>query len=148
MHRRLRYHCHCNCRPHDDGVVAVVDAQASLPLSRWCHLPHNNGLVALDPRRCCCPRCDCIIAVLKLVSSPSSQWRHRHHRCLCPSDSLASWHRRRRCAGVFAVVAMAIVALVMMASSPLLMRRGVSAVVKLALLPSPLVIELVASLTF
>jgi hypothetical protein len=148
MCRHLCRRRHCDCCPHDDGVIAVVNAQASLPLSRWCRLPRNNGIIAIDPQRCCCPRRDCIVAVLKLESLPSSLWCPRHHRCHRPRGLLASWHRRRRCAGIFAVVAMAIVALITMASSPLLMHRRVSAVVELALSPSPLVIKLVASPTF
>jgi hypothetical protein len=41
-----------------------------LPLSRWCHRPHNNGIVALDPQRCWCPHYNGIVAVLKLASLP------------------------------------------------------------------------------
>ncbi len=111
------------------------------------HLPCNNGIIALDPRRCCCPHCDCIVAILKLASLPSLQWCPCHHPCHCPRCSLANWHCRRQCTGIFAVVAMANVALITMASSPLLMRRCVSAIVELALLPLPLVVELVSSPT-
>ncbi len=148
MRRHLCHCCHCDCCPHDDGVVAIVNAQASLLLSRWCCLPRNNGIVALDPRWCCCPCRDCIVAVLKLALLPSLQWRPHHHQCHHPHGSLASWHCRCQCAGIFAVVAIAIVALVMMASLPLLMHRRVSMVVELALSSLPLVIKLVASPTF
>ncbi len=108
-------------------------------------LPCNNGAVALDPQRCCCPRCDCIIAILKLAPLPSSQWCRRHHQCHCPLCLSASWHRRHQCAGIFAIFAMANFALVTMTSSPLLMRRRVFIIVELALLPLPLIIELVLS---
>ncbi len=41
---------------------------------------------------CCCPCCDGINEVFKLVSSPLSQWCHHH----------------RQCTGVFAIVTMAL----------------------------------------
>ncbi len=134
-----------HCCLHDNGVIAVIDAQASLPSSKWRCLPHNNGVVALDLWWCCCPSCDCAVAILKLASSPSSQWRCRHHQCHCPRRLSASWHCHRQCAGIFAVIAMSILALITMAPSLLLMRRRVSAVVELALLPLPLVVKLVSS---
>ncbi len=71
--------CHCNCCPHDAGIVTIVDAQMSLPLLRWCHCPCINGIVALDPQHCCCPCCNGIIAIFKLALLPSSQWHCRHH---------------------------------------------------------------------
>ncbi len=111
------------------------------------HLPCTKGIVALHPRRCCCPRHDCVIAILKLASLPSSQWWCRHHRCHHPHCLSASWHRRCQCAGIFAGVAMANVALVTMGSLPLLMHRLVSAVVELALSSLPLVVKLVSSPT-
>jgi hypothetical protein len=147
MRRRLCRHCHCNFRPYDDGLVAIVDAQAPLPSLRWCCLPCNNRTVAPDPRQCCCPCHDCIVAILKLVLLHSLQWCCCHDRCHCPCCLSASWHCRRQCAGVFAIVAMAIVALITMASLPLLMRRRVCVVVKLALSPLPLVVKLVSSPT-
>jgi hypothetical protein len=36
MPRRLCRHYDCDCRPHHDGVITVIDAQASLLLSSWC----------------------------------------------------------------------------------------------------------------
>jgi hypothetical protein len=48
----------------------LLGLQRSLLLSRWCCLPGNNGIVALDLQWCCCPHCDGIVAVLKLASSP------------------------------------------------------------------------------
>jgi hypothetical protein len=51
-------------------LFTVVDAQTSLPLLRWCLLPRNNGIVALDLQWCRCPHCNGVIAVLKLASSP------------------------------------------------------------------------------
>jgi hypothetical protein len=61
--------------PNDDGIVTVVDAQTSLPLSRCCHLPRNNGIVALDPQWHCCPHCNGVVAVLKLASLPNFSWQ-------------------------------------------------------------------------
>ncbi len=110
-------------------------------------LPCNKGVVAPDPRWCCCPGRDCVIAVLKLVSLPSSQWCCCHHRCHRPRCSSASWHCCCQCAGVFAGVVMANVALVTMVSLILLMRRCASAVVELALSSLPLVVKLVLSPT-
>jgi hypothetical protein len=90
------YHCcDCNGCPHDNCVVAVVNAQVSLPLLRWRCCPHNNGIVALDPRWCCCPCCDGIIAILKLGLLPSLQWHCCHHQCCCPCFLLSSWHSYR-----------------------------------------------------
>jgi hypothetical protein len=43
----------------------------------------------------CCPFCNGIVEVFKLVSSPLSQWRHHHPQC----------------AGVFAIVTMALLPL-------------------------------------
>ena len=48
MHRSLFRHYNCDCRPHHDGVVTVVDVQASLLLLSWCHCPRNSGFIALD----------------------------------------------------------------------------------------------------
>ncbi len=64
--------------PNDNGIVAVVNAQTSLLLLRWCHHPRNNGIVALDPQRPCCPHCNGIIAVLKLASLPCFHCRRLH----------------------------------------------------------------------
>jgi hypothetical protein len=33
--------------PNDNGIVAVVNAQTSLLLWRWCLCPCNNGIIAL-----------------------------------------------------------------------------------------------------
>ncbi len=142
MRKRLCHCCHCNCCPHDNGFVAVVYVQASLLLPSWHECPHNNGVVAPDLWRCCCPRHDGVIAVLKLLLLPLLQWRCCHHPCCCPWCSLSSWCPRCWCGGIFAAVPMAIVALVMMASSPLSVRRHVSAVVELVLLPLLLVVKL------
>jgi hypothetical protein len=48
MHRSLFRHYNCDIRPHHDGVVTVVDVQASLLLLSWCHCPRNSGFIALD----------------------------------------------------------------------------------------------------
>ncbi len=64
--------------------------EASLPLSKYC----------------CCPCCDGIDEVIKLVSSPLSQWRN-HHRCtgvfaIVTMASLPSlrWHHCQDCTGI------------------------------------------------
>ncbi len=55
---------------------------------------------------CCCPCCDGIDEVVKLVSSPLSQWRH-HHRCTgvftivtMASLPLLRWHHCQDCTGI------------------------------------------------
>jgi hypothetical protein len=106
MRRRLCHCCHCNCCPHGNGSVAVVDLQASLPSLSWHHCPGNKGTVAL---------CNGVVAVLKLASSPLLQWHCCHHRCRPPRHLLSSWHCCRQCAGIFAIAMMAIVALFTMA---------------------------------
>jgi hypothetical protein len=62
MHRRL-YHC---C----DGAIAVIDVQASLPLSSW----HCYSFCLSSSWRHC-PCCDGIIAVNVQASLPLLQWR-------------------------------------------------------------------------
>ncbi len=123
MCRRVCHHCYCNCCPHDDGIIAIVNAQASLLLWSWHCCPHNNSIVTLDLQRRCCPCCDGVVAIFKLALLPLLQWGHCHHQCHCPCCSPASWHHCRQCAGLFANVAMAIVALVTMVLSPLSMHR-------------------------
>ncbi len=79
-----RWLCHCcnwDCCTHYDGVVAIVDAQASLPSLRWHCCSCNNGIVALDLQQHCCPCCDGFVAIPKLALSPSLQLRHCHHHC-------------------------------------------------------------------
>ncbi len=55
---------------------------------------------------CCCPCCNGIDEVIKLVSSPLSQWHH-HHRCTgvfaivtMTSLPLLRWHHCRDCTGI------------------------------------------------
>jgi hypothetical protein len=77
--RHLCYCHNCDCCPHDDGIVAVVSVQPSLPSLRWhCHLC-NIGIVVLELQWCCCSCCDGVVAVLKLALLPSLQWSHCHH---------------------------------------------------------------------
>jgi hypothetical protein len=69
--RRVFCRCpNCNFHLNDNCIVANVNSQTSLPLLRRCHCSRTNGTVALDPQRCCCPHCNGIIAVLKLVALP------------------------------------------------------------------------------
>jgi hypothetical protein len=93
----LMQSCHnnCDCWPHDNGFVAVVNAQASLQLSSWCCCPCNNGVVALGLQHCCFPCCDGIVAILKLALLPLSQW------CLC----------HHQCAGILTIITMALLPL-------------------------------------
>ncbi len=95
MRRCLCRCCNCNCCPHDNDAIAIVNGQASLPLLRWYCPPHNNGVDALDLRWRCCPLCNGIVAILKLVLLPLLQWRHCHHQC----------------AGILAVIVMALLSL-------------------------------------
>ncbi len=97
--------------------------QASFLSSSWRYCSHNNGIIALDLQRRCCPCSDGIVDVFKLAPLPSLQWRCHCHCCHCPCCSLSSWCHCHRCAGIFVLVMMAIVALVTMALSPLSMRR-------------------------
>jgi hypothetical protein len=107
MHRHLCHCCDCKCHPHNDGIVTIVDAQASLPLPSWhCH-PHNNGTIALDLGWCCPPCCNGVVAILKLASLPLLQWRHHHHQCCCPCCSLSSWCHCPCCYGIIAIDAQA-----------------------------------------
>jgi hypothetical protein len=62
MRRHLCHHCDCDCRPHHDGVVTVVDAQASLLLLSWCVIALVT--VALSPLILIH---DGVVAVLKLA---------------------------------------------------------------------------------
>ncbi len=118
------WHCH----PRHDGVVAV-NAQVSSLLLRW--------QLLLLSQWCCCP-CQCtgisavvelvllpLLIVVYLMSLPMLWWRFCH-----------------QCAGIFAVVAIAIVAFMTMVSLLLLMRKcpcphwaGIIALVTMASLP-------------
>jgi uncharacterized membrane protein len=56
---------------------------------------------------CCCPCCDGINEVFKLVSSPLSQWRHHHRQCTgifafvtMASLPLLHWRHCQDCTGV------------------------------------------------
>jgi hypothetical protein len=93
--------------------VVTLVVIALLPSSSWRCCPYHNGIVVI------------IINVIVLVT--------RQQARIAAVNAQAS----------FLFVAMAILALVMMASLPLLMHRRISAVVKLALLPWPHVIKLV-----
>ena len=62
MGRHLCCRCNCNCRPHHDGVVTIVDVQASLLLLSWCIVPLVT--VASSPLILIC---DGIVAVLNLA---------------------------------------------------------------------------------
>jgi hypothetical protein len=103
MHRRLCRCCNCNCHPHDNGVIAVFDVQASLLSSRLNCCPCNNGGVALDLQQHCYPCRNGIICILKLASLPLSQM----------TLSLSSMHRHpyRHCDGVVALIAMVLLSL-------------------------------------
>ncbi len=63
----------CNCCPHDNCVVAVVNAHASLPLSSWHYFPCNNSNIVFDPGWYSYLCHDGIVAILKLALSPLLQ---------------------------------------------------------------------------
>jgi hypothetical protein len=126
--RRLCCGRNCDCCPHDNGIIAIVDAQASLLSSRWRCCPCNNGIVTLDSQWLCCP--------VAMASLPSSSWRC----CPCCNGVVVIINvvALVACcqAGIFAIDAQASlpstcrclhccrdVALVTMASLPLSMRR-------------------------
>ncbi len=79
MGMHLHHFCNCNCCPHDNGIDAVVNVQASLPLSSWHCCSCNNGIVALDLQRPCCPHCNGAVVILKLALLPSLQWHCQYH---------------------------------------------------------------------
>jgi hypothetical protein len=58
MRRRLCHYCHCHCCPHNNGIIAIFNAQASLPSLSWCCCPRNNGVAAYDRQQQCCSRCN------------------------------------------------------------------------------------------
>jgi hypothetical protein len=55
------------CRPHHNGVVAIINSQVSLPLSQWRHCP--LALAPLPTLRGCCG----VVAPIALTSLPSHQ---------------------------------------------------------------------------
>jgi len=59
---RLCCHYDCDCRPHHDGVITVVDAQASLLLLSWCLV----ALVTVTSPPLILIR-DGVVAILKLA---------------------------------------------------------------------------------
>jgi hypothetical protein len=81
MCRHLCHRCNCNCWPHDDRIVAIVNAQVSFLWSSWRHSPCNNGAVTLDPQQHCFSYWDGIVAIHKLSSLPLLQWCLCHHQC-------------------------------------------------------------------
>jgi hypothetical protein len=88
-------------------------------------------VLLLSSRWHSCPHCNGVIIIIDVIALVS-----------CWQAGIAAVD-----AQAYLPVAMANVALVTMASSPLLMRRLVSAIVKLALLPLPLVVKLMLSPT-
>jgi hypothetical protein len=125
MRRHLCHHCDCTCCPHDNGIIASVNVQASLLLSIWCCCPCNNGVVALDLQHCCCPCYNGLIAILQLALLPLSKWRRCHHQCagVLPIIAMAllpslQWHCFPQYAGIFAIIAIAIDTLNAMVSLP------------------------------
>ncbi len=67
MCRHLCHRHNCDCCPHDYGVVALVDAQASLLSLSWRCCPPNNGAIAHDLQRHCFSLCNGAL--------PSSCWQ-------------------------------------------------------------------------
>ncbi len=95
MYRRL-----CCCQA---GVVAlIVMVLPSLMRRHLCSL----GIFAML-KYCCCPCCDGINEVFKLVSSPLSQWRHHHCQCtgIFAIETMAllpslHWRQCQDCTGI------------------------------------------------
>ncbi len=82
MHRHLCHGCNGHCHPHDDGIIAIVDVQASLPSSSWhCHP------LALLPLIC-----DSLVALATMALLPFSSW-HCHP---CPCRSPGIWRQTDR----------------------------------------------------
>ncbi len=124
------------CCPHHNCVIAIVDAQKSLPLSRWRHRPCCTGA----------------IVNIAWVLLPLLHWGHHHYS----ADLLM--HRHHCKPGIFAIIVITllpllqgrcchcqagVVALVKMASSPSSILRhlcrchdGIIALVAMAPLPT------------
>jgi hypothetical protein len=99
----------CHCRPHwcccpcHDGIIAIINAQVSLPLSQWRWRPHCAGAIAnniarvLSPllHHCCLPYCADLFAL--------TVHGCHHHNCtdVVALVKLACLHH---CAGVVALV--------------------------------------------
>jgi hypothetical protein len=73
MRLHLCGHCNCDCYPHDNGGITVVNAQASMALLSWYPHPQNNGIIPPHLQWCCCPLCNCIVTILKLATLPLLQ---------------------------------------------------------------------------
>ncbi len=108
------------CHPCNNGIVTIDDAQVSLPLSGWHHCHRWCAGISVIVKLASLP----LLLVVKLALLPLSWWHHCH------------W-----CAGIFANVAVAIVALITMACC-CHWCAGISAIVKLASSPLLLVVEL------
>ncbi len=109
-----------HCCPCCDGIVAV-NAQVSLPLLQW-------QLSFLSQWRCCHCWCTGVSTIVELASMPSLLVVE------LASLPLSWWHYCRWCAGIFVIIAIALVALLTMVLLPLLMCRRL-AVVELVLSP-------------
>jgi hypothetical protein len=74
--------CCCDCIffSNDDSIVAIVDAQSSLPLSRWYCCPCNNMALLPLIRKS-------IVALIAMASSLSSSWHH------CPAIHCRRLHK-------------------------------------------------------
>jgi Zn-dependent protease len=109
-------------------VIAIVTlmAMALLPLSMHrhpCH--HQDGDAPLVTLALLPLICDSIVALVVMALLPSSSWNWLiiNVVALVTPCLPSSWHCHPQCAGVFAIVPMAIVALVTMVLSQLLMCR-------------------------
>jgi hypothetical protein len=133
MHRHLCRSCNGHCCPHDDGIIAIVDVQASLPSSSW----HRHPLALLPLI------CGGLVALATMALLLSSTW-HCHP---CPNGAVViinvqaslpslKWHCCPCCNGIVAVDSLQ---LLQWGLSPLLQwclyHSQASIVVKLALLP-------------
>jgi hypothetical protein len=141
MCRHLCHHCNCDCHPHDNGIVAIVNAQGSLQSSRSMVALVTMALLPLIHNG--------VVARIVMVSSPSSSWRC----CPCCNDIniIINVVALVACcqAGIVAIDVQASLLLLQWQLSLLsqwhhhhCQCKGISAVVKLALLPLLLVIKL------
>ncbi len=67
MCRHLCQCYHCDCLPHDNGIVVIVNALVSLLSLSWHCCPCNMALPPLI--------CDSVVSLVVMASLPSLSWR-------------------------------------------------------------------------
>ncbi len=123
MRRCLHCCCYCDILPSWQwrccgcwcaGFLDVVEMALS-PLLQWCHCPWSTTALFLSLWWHCCCLQSGVVALVAMVLSSSSMRRHPHHHCN-GIVALVVMVLLPLIAGVFAIVAMAILTLLMMPS--------------------------------